>query len=246
MARISAALALGAAALAIAAHAHAQAPAAGAVAGAVIDDRGGEGAIDWTRGLVISGGAAAADLRARTPEVARVGAERRARARARDALRDLVAQVPLASGRRVGDVAASDTGAAEALERALERAIDVDIDYGTDGSVVVRLGLPLELLRSALGGAAPPPGGAEVSGVLVRAGGVLDEPALGLALRAGDEIYTGPVVFRRAGARRDPRLGGEVLEAEAESVHDGAVAIDLDGDSLARARRAGALVVIVL
>lgn len=207
------------------------------------------GVIDWTRGLVIASGAAAADLRARSPAVARAGAERRARRQAEQKLERIAETVPLAGGGEVGaaldDLDEGD--AAEILSRAAARAIDVDVDYGSDGSVVVRLGLPLEALRSAVAGPGAAPAGRDSpSGVIVRARDTLDEPALGLKLVAGDERYAPPVVFTRRAAAGDARLGDDYLEAQATARRGAAIEVDLDPDELALARDAGALVVVVL
>jgi hypothetical protein len=214
--------------------------------GAIVADHGAAGRIDWTRGLAVASGAAAADLRARTPEVARVGAERRARERALDKLEVLARDVPLADGRTVGEAIAGNEVAAARLSRALAEAIDVDIDYGTDGSVVASLGLPLEAIRLALRGPIEPPRGPGPTGVVVAAAGQLDAPALGFELRAGDESYAPPMVFARGAARADRRLGEEVVIARLHAAEGGTLVVDLAPEVLARARAAGALVVITL
>lgn len=214
----------------------------------VVEDRAG-GTIDWTRGLIIADGAAAADLRARAPDVARVGAERRARERARDALASLAEGVALASGGDVGSAIEGDEAAAGRLGAAAERAVEVGIDYASDGSVRVRLGLPLEAVRAALAGEARAlPGGAEggTTGVLVRAGDALGEPVLGLTLVAGDERYAAPVAFAHPPATGDRRLGGEVSRTRATGRDGPALEVAMEPAELAGARAAGALVIVVL
>ena len=222
-------------------------PGAAAGTGAVTEERAGEGVIDWSRGLVITRGAAAADLRARSPEVARVGAERRATERAQQHLLALATHVSLADGSKVGAIGQKDPEAARRLARAARSALEVDIDYGSDGSVVIHLGLPLEAIRVALAGpeSAPAPRDAAVTGVIVHAGGVVKAPALGLELVAGKVRYAPPVVFTR-GSGADPRLGDSVLEARALSRDGRALSVDLEPEALARARAGGALVRIVL
>ena len=71
---------------------------------------------------------------------------RLARAAETEALKDLRAQIellPLGDGRTVGDAAASDDDLAAALDRALRRARTFKVDYGTTGTVKLRIALDL-------------------------------------------------------------------------------------------------------
>src|SRR5688572_8785409 len=115
-----------------------------AAAQPVVRDLGDGARVDWTRGLLVARGAAAGDLRAPSPAVARLAAERRARQAARDQLRALAAAIPTGDGKKLG---APDGAAAARLDAALGRTIDLTTDYGTDGSVVLTCALPLEALR---------------------------------------------------------------------------------------------------
>src|SRR5687767_10233649 len=65
-------------------------------AGAVVMALGPDARVDWTRGLLVATGAAAGDLRAPSPEVARVKAERQARDAARTRLRRAARDLHLA------------------------------------------------------------------------------------------------------------------------------------------------------
>lgn len=93
-------------------------------------------AVDWQRGVIEASASAAADLYAASADVARLKAERLARARAEDRLRRALAG--LRSDPRL--LARVPAGPA-ALD--VSRATVSFIDYGSNGSVVLRLSLPL-------------------------------------------------------------------------------------------------------
>ncbi len=220
--------------------------------GAVVEPGPDRGRTDWTRGLLLAVGAAAADIRAPSPVVARAASERLARQRAHAALAERARAMTLADGTRV-EAAAADPAVAERLAGAVARALDVDVDYGSEGSVVVTCGLPLEAIRLAVVGAPmaeeavaaaqPAP-----TALRVDARGQLARPELGLTLVNGGARYAGPTVFYRdrKAAAADPRLGGRVVALRATARHDGQLEVDGAADSLAAAARAGALVVIVV
>ncbi len=220
---------------------------AGPSGGHVIEARG-EVTIDWSLGVARARGASAGDLRAPSAAVARVGAERTARATARELLVHTAAGLVLADGRAVEAATGNDAAATARLEAALDQTRLAHADYGTDGSVVVAEELPLEAVRLAVAGApAPPPEPDGPTAVLVDARKALDGPVLGLSLSAGGERYAGPTIFYRdaAAARADVRLGERVEEARATS-RDGETLALADGADVARLRRAGALVVVLL
>jgi hypothetical protein len=212
----------------------------------------GKPKIDWARGLVVARGAAAGDLRAPSAAVARVGAERAARADARERLQLLARDVPLASGGDVGAAVAADAAAGRRLAAAVDRALDLQIDYASDGSVLLEAGLPIEAVRAAVYGADPAAAGVEagdppVTALVIDARRLRRGPAVGLRLEAGSESYRGPTVFAASLdlAGRDPRAGAHRVSAVATAHAGGALTIDLDPRTLAAARRAGALVVVV-
>lgn len=221
-------------------------------AGQVRQAQPDRGALDWTRGLVLAVGAGAADLRAPRPEVARLAAERRARQTAATRLAEAARGLPLAAGGTVGQ-ALDDAGRAR-LERAIEGAVEVEVDYGSDGSVVLTAGLPIEAVRLALAGLPGPtavPDDAP-TGLIVEVAGLVKEPAVGFVLAIDDTEYAGPVVFhqRLAGAAADPRLGDGAVRGRV-AARDGATlrlaaGPELDAQLLARAAAAGAPVAIVI
>lgn len=237
--------------LGLGAPAAAPAPAPAPAGGAVTQSLGPREHIDWTRGLLVATAGAPADLREPSPEIARIKAERQARQRVRDRLAQLARQIPLADGRHAGAALDRDRAARVRLDTALDHTIDVDIDYASDGTVVITAGLPLEAVRAAIAGPAGPPAAhADApTALVVDARGVKLHPALGLALAADHERYAGPTVFVGPGAdlEHDARLGAHREQATARRVHRGA--LELRGNDsaghLARARDAGALVVII-
>lgn len=218
--------------------------------GAVVTSLGPGAEVDWTRGLLIATGAAAGDLRAPSPELARLKAERQARDAAREELRRLARDLNLADGRELG--AALEGEAKARFERALEAVVDERVEHASDGSVVLAAALPLEAARAALSGASPPAGAGGERGptaIVVDAGRHLKRPALGVKLAAGSERYAGPTVFAtRSEAVGPDRLGERPVRAKATSYRGGA--LHLAGDDaaaqLAGARAAGALVVVEL
>jgi hypothetical protein len=186
------------------------------------------GSVDWTRGVILAVGAAAADLQAPTPTVARIRAERVARERAGAKLAAQARALPVAAGKTVGEHLDGDAAARARFERAIARALDEAIDYSSDGSVVVTLALPVEAVRIAVSGPAAPPTGTGPTAVVVDARKVMTEPSVGV--RVGD--YAGPVVFYRSvkAAARDRRAGGDVARSTAIGLSDGALAIEGDAD----------------
>ena len=94
-----------------------------------VEDKSGA-SIDWRRGIIEATGGAAADHRMPSADVARPGAERRARAVARARIAEILRNLPLGGGRRLDE---------EAVSRALGRARSVTVEYQSNGGVLVRL-----------------------------------------------------------------------------------------------------------
>jgi len=88
------------------------------------------GHVDWRAGLVGAAAGSAGDHRLPSPEVARPGAVRRARARAEESLRQVLAHLP--GTQKLGD---------EARGRALAAA-DQQVEYQSDGGAWVTLEVP--------------------------------------------------------------------------------------------------------
>jgi hypothetical protein len=96
----------------------------------LLQDKRGAATIDWAAGTLQAQAGAASDLRMPSADLARPGAERRARAAALDKLRTALTTLPLGSDR---------TLSAAAIERALGRVRAVAVDYQSNGGVLVRL-----------------------------------------------------------------------------------------------------------
>ena len=138
-------------------------PAAGAEGPALTRPLAGGGEVDWASGMVSARGGAAGDYRLPSADVARLGAERRARAAARTALRAALEALP--RGARAKLTSAE-------LDRALDRARAVDVQYQSNGGVLLSLAVSFGDLvapapagparaaaaAAAAGAAAPAPG----------------------------------------------------------------------------------------
>ena len=92
----------------------------------------GDSEIDWGAGTITAKGGAAADLRMPTADIARPGAERRARAAALVKLKASLQALPLHPGAKLS--------AAE-LEAALGRAHPASVDYQSNGGVLLTMSL---------------------------------------------------------------------------------------------------------
>jgi hypothetical protein len=75
---------------------------------------------------------------------------RNAESQALDDLRHQIEKLPLGDGRTIGDAAASDGTVATAIDRTLRRARTFKVDYGTNGTVKVRVGVDLRYLWQEL------------------------------------------------------------------------------------------------
>ncbi len=211
----------------------------------------GRAAIDWTAGRLTATGAGAPDPLAPSPEVARIGAERAARTRARAALIAAARAVPVADGGTVGSLTTDAGGALMGrLVTLAAGARALDVAHSSDGGVEVTLVLPLEALRSALAGsdALSPPAASETAptALVIDAPGLT--PALGVALIAGGTRLALPTVFHvnRRAAKQDARLGMRALTLRATGpLAAGGLSVVLEADALVGAARAGALVVLV-
>lgn len=211
------------------------APAARAATPPALEEMRGPVSIDWAEGTVTARGGAAADLRMPSADLARPGAERRARAVATARLKDALAGLPLGPGRALS---------VEAVEQALGHAQVVDVEYQSNGGAVVRL-------RARFGdwlSGEPPPGPA----LSVSEAHLAAAPALRLAVgkssgkkgskEAKDdeaEVVTG-VARYRIGA---PPAGTHAIAVKID--HDGRWVLHRDkGDKDLAEKLAGASIVI--
>jgi hypothetical protein len=92
----------------------------------------GDSEIDWGAGTITAKGGAAADLRMPTADIARPGAERRAKAAALAKLKASLQALPLHPG---GKLSAAE------LEAALGRAHPASVDYQSNGGVLLSMSL---------------------------------------------------------------------------------------------------------
>lgn len=121
----------------------------------LVQEEGGA-VVNWRRGVVTAAAGAAPDHRTPSAEVARAGAERRARASARARIGEALRKLPLGGGRKLDDMA---------VGRALERARVATLEYQSNGGVM----LTMEVAFGAWGapasavakGSGPDGGGAE-------------------------------------------------------------------------------------
>ena len=92
----------------------------------------GDSEIDWGAGTISARGGAAADLRMPTADIARPGAERRAKAAALVKLRAALQALPLRPG---GKLSVAE------LDAALARAHPAGVDYQSNGGVLLTMSL---------------------------------------------------------------------------------------------------------
>ena len=88
--------------------------------------------VDWSAGTVTASAGAAADMRMPSPDAARPGAERRARAAAVEKLRAALRALCVRGRERLGE---------KAVETALAHASAVRTEYQSNGGVVLWLGV---------------------------------------------------------------------------------------------------------
>ena len=225
--------------------------AAPAAAGPAVQTTDANGVIDWTRGMIIARGAAAADLRAPSLSIARIAAERRAHTAARVRLSKLARSMSQLRGEGNAGKAVATGAPARRFAQLLAESRVLTIHHASDGSVVVKAGIAIEAVRAAIAGPGVMPPGAKnaPSAVVIDARGVLGKPGLGLEILGGKERYVGPTVFHKSAASAgvDPRLGKKPYRVTATGYNNGVVKLPKAAASqVAAARKAGALVVLVL
>jgi len=204
-------------------------------------DSRAETRIDWEQGLLIATAAAPADLRSPNTQLARVKANRVARQRCYQKLRLAAEKLVTASGASVQK---------QLGKRLPEMGLGLMLlgsDQGSDGSVVVRMALPLDSLRGRLYGPDSPRSEplANQPVLLVDARKLSLHPSLGTLLKAGETKYRGPVLFfaSEKRARAEARVGAKTPLIVAKSVKHGMLALSgADTPGLLEARP---LVVII-
>ena len=175
---------------------------AGAASDPLVQEDAGT-VVNWRRGVVSATAGAPPDHRTPSAEVARAGAERRARASARVRIGEALRKLPLGGGRKLDD---------EAVSRAVERARVADLDYQSNGGVVVTL----EVVFGAWDAAAP------VTGAAGRAdGGTPDAEAPAASLPGAPAIALS-IAEGRLGAAPVVVVGGREVEPPAARYATGA------------------------
>jgi hypothetical protein len=137
--------------------------------------------IDWMAGTLSATGGAAADLRMPSVDLARPGAERRARGAAEAKLRAALTALPVG-----GELSFKATD----IDRALGRAQVVDTQYQSNGGAVVRLELPF---GAWMEGESPHAGDAPAATLTVHAMRLAAAPA---AKVGGREVRVGAAIYR--------------------------------------------------
>ena len=131
--------------------------------------------VDWEKGTITASAVGVADLRAPSPNIASVSAERHARQQAAAELEKTVRDLPLAAGAKLGDeLHALIDGTASHIERQ------------SDGSVKLSIALSLATVSSLAAGIPAPESGADAVYVDAR---LLDlQPALGYRVKGGGVV----------------------------------------------------------
>jgi hypothetical protein len=152
-----------------------------------------------------------------------VKAERQARKRCRAALLAEVGKIRIAGGKKVTAL----VGEANPVQSLADSILPLKTDYGTDGSVVAEMALPLDAVRALVFG--PDPLQSEsLEGptlLLVDARALPVKPALGYSLNDGSESYRGPTRFygSEKAARADPRIGKNAALIVAKGLSKGSL-----------------------
>ena len=174
--------------------------------------------VDWRAGTVSATGGAAADLRMPSVDLARPGAERRARAAATAKLRTALGALPAGGGHKLDP---------DRIDRALNKARATDVQYQSNGGAVIRMEVGFaDWLEDP---------GAPTTALVVR------EAHLAAAPRAvvGDrEISLGAATYRVGPAPAD--AGARAARVD----HAGRLVIDGGADLAAKLARGVALIYV--
>lgn len=172
----------------------------GAAADPLVQEESGA-VVNWRRGLVSATAGAAPDHRMPSADVARPGAERRARATAHTHLGEVLRKLPLGGGRHLDD---------KAVKRALEQARIADVDYQSDGGAVVTLEVPFGSWDSPSSHSSPSPSEPTPVAIAVNEAHLSADPILVVGTR---ELNAGPVRYALGTA---PAGAGRPLKARAD------------------------------
>jgi hypothetical protein len=167
--------------------------------------------VDWSAGTVTASAGAAADMRMPSPEAARPGAERRARAAAMEKLRAALRALPVRGSERLGE---------KQVEAALSHASTTRIEYQSNGGVVLWIAVRFEDL------ATDSPATTKARGSVALAVTAMPLELAPVIVAGGREIVVRPVHYRLGSppadainVRHDTK-GRLVLPASAEPALD--------------------------
>ena len=179
--------------------------------------------VNWRRGVVSATAGAAPDHRMPSADVARPGAERRARESARARIGEVLRQLPLGGGRHLDD---------QAVTRALDRARLVDVDLQSNGGAVVTLEVAFGAWEATgtTAGSSPDGGGEGTPGS--SAPPTADRPRLVLSLGEG-HLVAAPIIV----------VGGRELEPSGVRYSNGAAPSSGPRPLKARSDKKGRLMV---
>jgi hypothetical protein len=136
--------------------------------------------VDWSAGTVTASAGAAADMRMPSPDAARPGAERRARAAAIEKLRAALRALPVRGSERLGE---------KQVDAGLSYASTTRIEYQSNGGVVLWVGVRFDDLL----GKAP----SSATGPVVLTVGTVSLGLAPLAVVGGREIVVGRVRYQQ-------------------------------------------------
>ncbi len=192
-----------------------------------------EPVVDWQRGLVVASAGAPADLRAPTTELARVKAERVAKARCRKELRKAASGLRPSEGGKWALPAGTQLG-----------LITMGTDQGSDGSVVVTMALPIDRLRTIRYGAdVPREAPSTAPPLVVDASAIKLKPGVGLGIRANGATLRPPIRFVTS-AREAAKLAPKASKAVDATGHKEGV-LQLPATVQDAALRSASLVVVI-
>ena len=174
--------------------------------------------VDWRAGTLSASGGAASDLRMPSVDLARPGAERRARAAATAKLRTALGSLPLGGGHKLDP---------DRIDRALNRARTADVQYQSNGGAVIRMEVGFaDWLEDP---------GAPTTTLAVREAHLVAAPR---AVVGGQEISLGAATYR---------VGSPPADASARPArldHSGRLVIEGGPDLAAKLARGVALIYV--
>jgi hypothetical protein len=174
--------------------------------------------VDWRAGTLSASGGAAADLRMPSVDLARPGAERRARAAATAKLRIALGALPAGGGHKLDP---------DRIDRALNRARAADVQYQSNGGAVIRMEVGFaDWLEDP---------GAPSTALAVREAHLVATPK---AVVGGQEISLGAATYR---------VGSPPVEAGVHAArvdHSGRLVLDGGADLAAKLARGVAVIYV--